>query len=400
MPFPGYIHYMSYLCENPAALQPGTTPRQQKTFLRGIGTAVPNNRATQQQAMEFALKVAGDNTTVSPALIRRIYQQSGIEHRHVVLTDYLKTDPADFTFYPQDWTLEPPVGTTARMAAYEDNAVALAAEAAERAIAVAGITTTEITHVVISTCTGFFAPGPDVLLLRRLGIPTTAQRTVLGFMGCYAGISGIRACDQIVRADPSAVVLQVAIELCSLHFQTTPTVETVVSNAIFSDGAAAAVFTGNDPVDGGEMETSALAEVIATHSDISPESLDRMSWRISDHGFVMTLDSGVPDILQEHAPAFATALTAAAGMDLDDISGWAIHPGGRKIVEAVEGAFSLSADDVASSTATLRDFGNMSSATILFVLQRELARRTSGELVAAMAFGPGLTLEGALLAAR
>lgn len=336
-------------------------------------------------------------SAVPAGLIQRIYNNSGIDYRHSVIPDYGKSDAAEFSFFPRNWELSPPPGTAARMDKYEQHSVPLAAEAAAKAIAAAGVSPETITHLVISTCTGFFAPGLDVLLVRHLGIPTTAQRTILGFMGCYAGISGLRTCHQIVQADPNAVVLQIAVELCSLHYQTTPTVETVVSNAIFSDGAAAAVYTGqsNGRVAGaGEP----LAQVAAVHSAISPDSLDRMSWRISDHGFVMTLDAGVPDILQTQAPEFTRSLAAAANLQPEDISGWAIHPGGRKIVEAVQESLGLSADDVASSTSTLRDFGNMSSATILFVLQRELARTAApGGYIAAMAFGPGLTMESALL---
>lgn len=336
-------------------------------------------------------------SAVPAGLIRRIYNNSGIAHRYSVIPDYVRSDAAEFTFFPQNWELSPPPGTGQRMDEYEKHSLPLAAEAARKAIAAAGIAPTTITHLVISTCTGFFAPGLDVLLLRELGIPTTAQRTILGFMGCYAGISGLRTCHQIVQSDPAAVVLQVAVELCSLHYQTTPTVETVVSNAIFSDGAAAAVYAGG----GGAHEAAGpapLARVAAVHSAISPDSLDRMSWRISDHGFVMTLDAGVPDILQTQAPEFTRDLAAAGRLKTEDISGWAIHPGGRKIVEAVQESLGLSPDDVSASTSTLRDFGNMSSATILFVIQRELARTADpGGYIAAMAFGPGLTMEGALL---
>ncbi len=278
----------------------------------------------------------------------------------------------------------------------------LAALAAERALAAAGVAAGDVTHLVISTCTGFFAPGTDVLLLRRLGMATTTARTVLGFMGCYAGVSGIRTCDEIVRADGDAVVLQVAIELCSLHYQTDASPDTIVANAIFADGASAAVYGGEERfAERAGVGGAPVARVVGSHSDISADSLDKMSWRIGDTGFIMTLDAGIPAVLRDEAPGFVRALAKAGGVEREDIAGWAIHPGGRKIVESLQQTLELSDADVGSSYGVLRDYGNMSSATILFVLQRELARGLpAGSVVAALAFGPGLTMEGALLAAE
>lgn len=385
------------VCETPAVVSHEHDDVPQLTLLRGIGIAVPENQAPQEQTMEFALGVMGENGAVQQSLIKRIYKHSGISYRHSVLGDYVKSDPEDFTFYPQNWELSPVPGTGARMAAYEKHALPLAAQAAARAIKSAGIAPESVTHLVISTCTGFFAPGLDVLLLRELGMNLNVQRTILGFMGCYAGISGIRTCQQIVQSDANAVVLQVAVELCSLHYQTTQTVETVVSNAIFSDGAAAAVYSSATDIADEENTDGAMAVVVAAHSAVSPDSLDRMSWRIGDHGFIMTLDAGVPDILMTQAPAFTQQLAAAAGIEMSVIDGWAIHPGGRKIIEAIQESMGLSSEEVDSSVSVLRDYGNMSSATILFVLQRELERRDIGSTIAAMAFGPGLTMEGALL---
>jgi predicted naringenin-chalcone synthase len=384
----------------PAANTEPKTP----TFLLGIGTAVPQHYATQDQARDFMHQVlsasASDTTTTPPlGLLKRIYAHSGIEKRHSVIGDYTKSDPADFTFYPPNWALEPAPTTAARMAQYEAYAVDLAAEAAQHALDAAGVAPEEVTHMVISTCTGFFAPGADVLLLRRLGMATSTARLVLGFMGCYAGVSGIRTSHQIVQGDPNAVVLQVAIELCSLHYQKDMNADTIVANAIFADGSAAAVYGSASSIS--DSAAAPPARVVATHSDVSADSLDRMSWRIGDHGFVMTLDAGIPAILREEVPGFVDALAEAGHIDASEIAGWVIHPGGRKIVESIQQTLDLTDDDVQSSYGVLREFGNMSSATILFVLQRELARGLpTGAPIAAMAFGPGLTMEGALLEAQ
>lgn len=343
--------------------------------------------------MQRVLQAGGEATDLQVSLLKRLYSNSGIEKRHSVLGDYTKTDPRDFSFFPRNWELTPFPGTAARMNAYEQYAVGLAAEAAGKALGTAAMTRDKITHIVISSCTGFFAPGPDVLLLRALGLPSTTKRTVLGFMGCYAGITGMRAAHQIIQADPDAVVLQVAVELCSLHYQKTVTTDTMVANAIFSDGAAAAIYSGSD-----SLLDQAKAQVTGTHSDISADSLEHMSWRIGDHGFIMTLDAGVPEVLEQAAPAFLQQIAAVAGVDVTEVKGWAIHPGGRKIIEALRTSLRLTKDDVASSTSVLRDYGNMSSATILFVLAAELARgHDANTSIAAMAFGPGLTMEGAML---
>ncbi len=372
--------------------------RREPTLLLGIGTAVPQHHASQQQACEFMQRVLQASGIAGPreaALLSRLYKNSGIQKRHSVIEDYVREDLQSYTFFPQNEALDPFPSTAARMAKYEEYAVDLAARAAQQAMDAAGIDPADFTHIVISTCTGFFAPGPDVLLLRRLGLPGTTARTVIGFMGCYAGLTGLRTCNDIIKADPTSVVLQIAVELCSLHYQKSAHPDAMVANAIFADGAAAAVWAGGGAeVDG---ESGALARVLATHSDISADTIEHMSWRIGDHGFIMTLDAGVPDVLRTAAPPFVNALATASRLEVGDIAGWAVHPGGRKIVESIQAALSLSDDDVAASTRILRDYGNMSSATILFVLQEELARREAGEPIAAMGFGPGLTMEGALL---
>jgi predicted naringenin-chalcone synthase len=169
----------------------------------------------------------------------------------------------------------------------------------------------------------------------------------------------------------------------------------MVANAIFSDGAAAALYCS---ADNESVEACSKAEVSAAHSDVSSDTLEKMSWRIGDHGFLMTLDAGVPSILETAAPDFLKALAAEARLTPDDISGWAIHPGGRKIIESLRNCLGLSDSDVSSSTSVLRNYGNMSSATILFVLEQELSRGlTPGSPIAALAFGPGLTMEGIIL---
>lgn len=367
-----------------------------KTSLLGIGTAVPHHKGTQATALAFmerVLEASGQVRSGEIALLRRIYSGSGIESRYTVLPDYLETDHFNYTFFPKSATLDPFPGTAARMAVFERESVALAATAGRRALQDAQLAAGRITHLLVVSCTGFFAPGLDVQLIRELGLRPDVSRTILGFMGCYAGVSGMRAADDIVRGNPDAVVLQVCVELCSLHYQKTPTPVTMVANALFSDGAAAAVYGAA----GSDAYEAARAEIQATRCYLTPDSMGRMSWRISDTGFVMTLDAAVPNLLKDIGPDFVKALRESCP-SAGSITGWAIHPGGRKIVEAVQECLELEPEDVDSSYSVLRDYGNMSSATIFFVLQRELSRtdRSPGGL-GVLAFGPGLTVEGCML---
>lgn len=381
------------------------------TRLYGLGTATPPHSAAQADVGAFMARVVaaagaeaadGAGPPRRARLIRRLYAESGIARRHSVLADYTRTDPAAFDFFPPNWALDPFPTTAARMAVFRDASVDLAAAAAGDALAEAGVAPGEVTHLVISTCTGFFAPGPDVALQRRLGLAPTVARTVIGFMGCNAGFNGLRAADDIVRGRPEAVVLQVCVELCSLHFQRDAAAETLIANCLFADGASAAVWASAARRPGG------LASVAGTRSAVHPDSGDQMGWRIGDHGFVMTLSDRVPETLAAAIGPFVAALRDACGAGGGPVAGWAIHPGGRRIVEQLGRALGLAASDVASAYGVLRDCGNMSSATLLFVVRRELDRlrataspaatadAPTGDVVA-LGFGPGLSLEGAVL---
>lgn len=371
------------------------------TWLHGIGTATPPHSAAQADVGAFMARVVaaaaeraapGGRPPRGARLIRRLYAESGIARRHSVLADYARDDPAAFAFFPPNWALDPFPTTAARMARYREASVDLGAAAAAAALADAGVAAAEVTHLVVTTCTGFFAPGPDIELQRRLGLSPAVARTVIGFMGCNAGFNALRTADEIVRGRPEAVVLQLCVELCSLHFQRDDAAETLIANCLFADGASAAVWAGAGRGGG-------RARVVATRSAVDADSGDQMGWRIGDHGFVMTLSDRVPDTLARAIGPFVAGLRAAGGRAAGAAAGWAVHPGGRRIVEGIGRALGLGEGDLVSAYDVLRDFGNMSSATILFVLERELARlgpEAAGDVVA-LGFGPGLSLEGALL---
>jgi predicted naringenin-chalcone synthase len=370
-----------------------------KTALYGVATRPAPYAGSEPSVTRFFREVA--RATVPEGererfvrYVERIAASCGIDTRYSVLSDYSAADPSGFSFYPKNWRLDPFPTTADRMRIYERACVGLAEDAARRALASTAIDPSRVTHLIVTSCTGFFAPGPDVLLSERLRLRPDVERTIVGFMGCYAHFAALRLADRIVRANDEAVVLTVAVELCTLHYQTTPTIETLIANSLFGDGAAAAVLAGAGRFD------RARGLLAGSLSAVKPDSSEEMSWRIGDHGFVMTLDSKVPESLRVEVPRFFAALLERARTPRPAIAAYAIHPGGRKVVEAIGAALDLGAADVASSLAVLRDFGNMSSATILFVLEAELARleksRTSGDVVL-LGFGPGLTMEGAVL---
>lgn len=362
--------------------------------LYGLGTALPPHQAGQPQVRRFMSSLAeatltGRRRVLTLDFLGKIYASSGIEKRHSVLSDYAADGPEDFDFYPPNWALEPFPDTAARMKLFERWSVDLAEEACRKALRESGARPEEVTHLVFTTCTGLFAPGPDILLLGRLGLEPRVQRSVLGFMGCYAGFNGLRMAGQILAAEPEAVVLQACVELCTLHFQKKPLPDFIVANSLFGDGASAAVYARPGRLDKG------LGDLVATHSLVENDSLDHMSWRIGPSGFEMRLDREVPARLKAAAPGFVAELLEKAGLAREE-SAWAVHPGGRKIVDEIQAALGLTDPEVSSSREILRDFGNMSSATILFVLDRELRREKTGA-VTALGFGPGLTMEGAVL---
>ncbi len=353
------------------------------TQLLGLGTAVPSIRVPQARSADFLAHVGGGRRS---AVIHRMAGRTGIEHRHTVLDDHASLEPTTFSFYPPSWDMDPFPSTRKRLEVFEREAVPLAEIAARRALDEASVAPDEITHLVLTTCTGLFAPGPDQALVKSLGLSPDVRRTLIGFMGCYAGFNGIRTSDDIVRAHPEATVLQVAVELCTLHMQKGEDTDTLVANLLFADGAAAAVY--------GQGRAEHRARVVATASRLTDDTEDQMSWHIGDHGFVMRLSADVPRHLESEAPAFVDELFAKSGpsgwVRGSDLA-WAVHPGGRRILDAVENALDL--PELEASRQVLRDYGNMSSATILFVLKQVFERQ--GGRVAALGFGPGLTLEGA-----
>ncbi|UIP59936.1 Alpha-pyrone synthesis polyketide synthase-like Pks18 [Agromyces marinus] len=372
--------------------------------LRGLSTAVPPTELPQAAVRDVFAAQPGLNR-LAQRIITTSFDVSGIERRYTAL--------AELTFDARD---EEPVffdngsgelllpGTKARNEIYATEATKLYLEAARRAIsATPGVEASDITHVVTVSCTGFYAPGPDYMLVRELGLGPAVQRYHLGFMGCYASLPALRTAAQFCTADADAVVLVVSVELCTLHLRSSNDPDTIVASSLFADGAGAGIVTARPPEDG---ERSFVLDRFETR--ITPVGEGDMAWKIGDHGFEMVLSNAVPAIIDDHitgalepllAPDADLAEALATDAAGDHVAHWAIHPGGRSILDKVEARLSLSEEQLRPARETLRDFGNMSSATVLFVLRNILDREAAadGDRVAAMAFGPGLTVESALM---
>ncbi|PFG33192.1 putative naringenin-chalcone synthase [Sanguibacter antarcticus] len=377
--------------------------------IRSIETAVPPTVLRQDEIRDV---FAGqpDLNRLGGRLVRAAFDVSGIETRHTVVDELdhasaglPRTDSEPPVFYDSasGEILSPSTGT--RNDVYTDRSPALFLAAARTALdAVPDLDADDVTHVVTVSCTGFFAPGPDYAIVRGLGLRPSTQRYHLGFMGCYGAFPALRAARSFCLAEPDAVVLVVCVELCSLHLASSNDPDTIVASSVFADGAAAAVVTAR-PAPAGE----AVLDLDAFETVLTPVGEKDMAWTIGDHGFEMVLSRYVPHIIEEHiAGALAPLLASVPGLadqPYGSIPRWAIHPGGRSILDKVQSTLDLSDDQLDPSRETLRTYGNMSSATILFVLRHVLHDQdpgAGGERVCAMAFGPGLTVETALLTHR
>jgi alpha-pyrone synthase len=267
------------------------------------------------------------------------------------------------------------------MELYAQHAGPLALAASVRALAQSEIDTTAITDLIIVTCTGFAAPGVDLALIRGLKLQPTVRRTHVGFMGCHGAINGMRSALSIADSDANAIVLVVCVELCSLHYHFGTVPERIVANALFADGAAAIV-------------GRAGPGVLSTASCVIPDSAAAMTWTVGDEGFAMTLSRQIPSLIGAHLRPWLDDWLSGQGTNINEVSNWAVHPGGPRILDAVERTLGI--QELSHSRGILRDYGNMSSPTVLFLLERLRHELRAGPTVL-LAFGPGLTAEAVLL---
>jgi prepilin-type processing-associated H-X9-DG protein len=359
----------------------------------GIGTAVPELSVEQAEAAEAAGILCGLNEK-QRRLLPTLYRHAGVRKRHtVLLTPEANGHPGGQVFYRSVEEGGPNGPTTAaRMRKYAQCATGLATVACRKALADAALDAGSITHLITVSCSGFAAPGVDIQLIRELRLPADVARTHVGFMGCHGALNALRVARAFVDADPEARVLVCAIELCSLHHQYGWNPEQVVANALFADGSAAVVCGhANDQVSDEDHP-----RWLSSGSTVVPESEDLMSWNIGDHGFQMTLSPRVPDVIQTSLRPWLEGWLAGMGTDLGQVAHWGIHPGGPRILQACVDALHLEPSAIQTSKQVLAEFGNMSSPTILFIVERMIRDKTPGPWVL-LAFGPGLTVEAALV---
>ena len=359
--------------------------------LLGIGTALPVNRFSQEDGARIAQVLCLDPRQAP--LIPTLYRQTGIAGRHMVLGEALVQDVINGTRHTESVFLPKPCGpdngpsTRQRMEVYASEAPPLALQASRQALASANLTADAITHLVTVSCTGFAAPGVDFALMRDMGLSAATQRTNVGFMGCHGALNGLRVARGLAAAETNATILLCAVELCSLHYHYGWDPKRVVGNALFGDGAAAAII--------GRGEVPSGWQLAGHGSCLFPDSEWAMTWEVGDNGFTMSLSTKVPGLIAKCLPPWIASWLAQHNLSVGAIGSWAIHPGGPRVLSAVGESLGLEPDATSVSRDILSRFGNMSSPTILFILN-ELHRSRAPLPCVALAFGPGLAVEAAL----
>jgi predicted naringenin-chalcone synthase len=357
----------------------------------GIGTAVPRELITQDDAARLAVELAGQFECHAPA-IQSLYRKTGVVKRHSTLIDSSTNgQPARQTFFPiatDSGDRGPTTGV--RMRRYEEAALELAVQAASFALHNSNTAPEEVAHLVTVSCTGFSAPGVDIGLVESLGLDRGVSRTNVGFMGCHGALNGLRVAAALSHSAPGKKVLLCCVELCSIHHKYAADPQQVVANALFSDGAAAIVGNSDDSED-------ASWQLVEQFSHVLPETASLMAWRIGDHGFEMRLSPHVPGVIKQTLKPWLCAQLARHTLKIEDIRSWAIHPGGPRVLTACADSLGLNYASLETSQRVLADYGNMSSPTILFVLDQLRAQANSLPCVM-LAFGPGVTIEAALIA--
>ncbi len=354
------------------------------SYLSSISIAVPEYIHNQESLISFYGNATNDAN--SQRKINAVAKKSGIEKRYSVLPDF-SLEPESYTFFAS--TLQDPEPTMSqRMTLYKQHALNLALQSIRSMPNYHGIKNS-ITHIITVTCTGLFAPGLDIEIIEALDLPKTTQRSSINFMGCNAAIIALNQANSICKAYGNAQVLVVSVELCSIHFQRNFSDDYILSNSLFGDGSAACIVSSQPLIN------SKSIGIKSFHSAIIHNGFGDMAWYLSEQGFLMNLSTYVSQLINSEIKN----LLVSAGIDLQSIKHWAVHPGGKKILDELSVALLLPKENFIDSYNTLREYGNMSSATILFVLHSLLSTNTisQNEPLLAVAFGPGLSVETMML---
>ncbi len=354
-----------------------------------IGTAVPAFKHEQSAILDFMQRVYALDERDKRKL-KYLYRQGGINTRYSVIPDY-SSAATEWAFYSPTENLEPFPKLEKRMQWYQQHAAPLSLAAINKCIEKYEEHT--ITHLITVSCTGMSAPGLDLELLELLNLPATTFRTSVNFMGCYAAIHALKIADAFCKADKKANVLIICTELCTLHFQKEHTVDNMTSSMLFADGAAAVLVSGNEEQEGLTIDNF--------YSMVSLKGKKDMAWELSSKGFLMTLSSYVAEMIEEDFDVLVQEALASANLNKNDITQWCIHPGGKRILEAVHKSLGFTNGQLQPCYDVLKDYGNMSSPTVLFVLERIMTtlNKKQKNTIFGAAFGPGLTMETFILSA-
>lgn len=371
--------------------------KNQGSLLLSIGTALPPYKYSQADIGEFMVRYFNINNELARKL-SVIYKKSGIEYRYSALPDFHQNGQLPLLF--QQALKNPTLGN--RMQVYRNAALDLAVAAVKNCLA--GLNTRKankrllpVTHLITVSCTGMSAPGLDLQLMEKLELPDHVERTSVNFMGCYAAFHALKMAHAISASNKEATVLIVLVELCSLHFQPDLDSRNMVVNSLFADGAAAILVSSDQKSEGLKIPSLRLA---GFHSKVVHEGSELMTWNPTENGFLMGLDALVPNLIEEHSGTLLEEALTKFKSKKSKVQHWAIHPGGKKILESVLKGMNLSKENLDASYEVLQNFGNMSSPTIAFVLKLMMQKRISWknkERILAAGFGPGITIETALL---
>lgn len=351
-----------------------------------VGIANPTFRHQQKDILQFMLD-ANNPDEKNRKLLPILYHRSGIDTRYSVFPDFSQTR-GQWDFFGNNGTMP---SLEKRMQLYNHEAVDLSINAINDCLQNTSddIPIQSITHLITVTCTGISAPGLDILLMQKMGLSPTIVRTSVNFMGCYAALHALKIADAFCKADTSAKVLVVCTELCTLHFQKSNDVDAVLSSTLFADGSAACLISGE--------QTSKGLEIKQFYSQVALSGQEDMSWQLASTGFLMTLSNHVPKLIKQEIKHLLENSLKKLDLSISDIHNWAIHPGGKNILEAVETSLELKREDLSASYDVLKNYGNMSSPTILFVLKKMMDNSEKIGNIFAVAFGPGITMESVIL---
>jgi predicted naringenin-chalcone synthase len=359
-------------------------------MLIDISTSVPPYKVDQAVASAELKKRMAPESPVIQRLIDMASSQSGISSRYIVVPD---ADASSENKFYTNGEVHVSPDTKNRMQEYEKWSKYLVKNAVEGLIKKTNVNPSEIERLITVSCTGFYAPGFDHYIVEQFNLPKTVKRTHIGFMGCAASIIGFNSVLESLALDQESNILLVSCEICSLHLQLAPTRDNILSNMIFADGAAAALFSRSE-----ELSKKRGLKIINTQSVLFPSSADYMGWKIGNNGFEMILSSELPKIILNQAVPTAVKMLESMGVKKESVKHWALHPGGRAILDSLQKGLCLSDEEMQPSRRVLNNYGNTSSVSILFVLNEFLreGKLEKGESLCAIAFGPGLSMEMAL----